>query len=497
MFHQSVSTRRGGDGGARATRRVRRAQSTVVRRDDPRRRVSRRTLRERVDTSENEMTDASHIAPRLARDPSIGMSAPATKTDDPIPYLCVACDDANCRFVPLRAHRRPLGPRDILIDLRYTGVCHSDVVNAAGHMAGVMPKPEYPYCPGHELAGVCAAVGSEVTRFTIGDFVGVGCIVDSCLECAKCLAGEEQMCAKGMTGTYGARNKFGRAETYPIGEQTKGGYATRHVVDERFAVSIPSTFDLKFAGPVMCAGVTVYDPMRRYGATRGSRVGVVGLGGLGQMAVKIAKALGCEVTVISRARTKEAYAKSIGASNFVCSEERESIDANRGTLDLILNTVPVHHDYKKFQKLLSRERSARVKGRPKQIILGLHVGLVAGLFSSTIRGEASPLAMSGIGGVRATQEVMDLCAKHDIKPDIKVVQPNQLTEVYQILDDGNDGGERFVIDISSMTRAFENGDDSGLVNDVAPNLAPNQSSLNAVGILREIFGLVAGFWLCR
>lgn len=424
------------------------------------------------------------------------MSAPPA-TNDPIPCLCVACDDATCRFVPRRAHRRPLGPRDILIELRYCGVCHSDVVNAAGHMAGVMPKPEYPYCPGHELAGVCAAVGSEVTRFTIGDFVGVGCIVDSCLECPKCLDGEEQMCAKGMTGTYGAKNKFGRAETYPIGEQTKGGYATRHVVDERFAVLIPNTFDLKFAGPVMCAGVTVYDPMRRYGVTRGSRVGVVGLGGLGQMAVKIAKALGCEVTVISRGRTKEAYAKSIGASNFVCSEERESVDANRGTLDLILNTVPVHHDYKKFQKLLSRERSARVKGRPKQIILGLHVGLVAGLFSSTIRGDASPLAMSSIGGVRATQEVMDLCAKHDIKPDIKVVQPNQLTEVYQILDDGNDGGERFVIDISSMTRAFENGDDSGLANDVAPNLAPNQSSLNAVGILREIFGLVAGFWLCR
>lgn len=421
----------------------------------------------------------------------------SARTNEPIPFLCVACDDASCRFVPRRAHRRPLGPRDILIELRYCGVCHSDVVNAAGHMAGVMPKPEYPYCPGHELAGTCAAIGSEVTRFAVGDAVGVGCVVDSCLACAKCASGEEQMCAKGMVGTYGAKDKFGRARTHPIGEQTKGGYATRHVVDERFAVSIPSGFDARFAGPVMCAGVTVYDPMRRYGATRGSRVGVVGLGGLGQMAVKIAGALGCEVTVISRSRRKEAYAKSIGASTFVCSEERESVDAHRRSLDLILNTVPVHHDYTKYQKLLSRERSARVKGRPKQIILGLHVGLVGGLFSSTIRGDSSPLAMSGIGGVRATQEVMDLCAKHDIKPDIKVVQPNQLTEVYQILDDGNAGGERFVIDISSMTRAFESGDDSGLANDVAPDLAPNRSSLNAFGILREIFRLVAGFWLWR
>ncbi|CAL55397.1 Alcohol dehydrogenase superfamily, zinc-type [Ostreococcus tauri] len=414
---------------------------------------------------------------------------------EPMEFVCMACDDARCHFKPLHAHRRPLGDRDVLITLKFCGVCHSDLHNAGGHMAGVMGPPKYPFVPGHELAGIVVAVGSAVTMFSVGDRAGVGCIVDSCLKCVKCEAGEEQMCVNKMTGTYGSDDKHGRAATWPPGGQTLGGYATFHVVDERFGVKIPATYPLEAAGPVMCAGVTMYDPMKRYGVKRGSKVGIVGLGGLGVMGAKIARALGAEVTVISRSATKETLALRCGATNFVCSEDKEDMRRARGTLDLILNTVPIAHDYFRFQKLL-KHSGGEDGQRAKQVILGLHSGLATGMVALGLKGKKTPLAASGIGGIRATQEVMDLCAAHDIVPEYRVVPVSQLTEIYEELDSGNDSGIRYVLDIASMAQAVKEGNEESLCTSGPPQLSPSRSSLNGQGIIGEIAKLFCCCYIC-
>lgn len=208
----------------------------------------------------------------------------------PIDVLCMACDDASCDFKPRRLQRRPVGPNDILIDVHFCGVCHSDLHFAAGHTAKIFTAPQYPCVPGHEMAGVVAYVGEAVTRFRVGDHAGVGCMVDSCGECDKCLQGEEQAC-KSQVQTYGMLDKSGRAATVPTGRQTMGGYTNRMVVHERFAICIPTSYPLEKAGPVLCAGITSYEPLKKHGATTGTRVGIVGLGGLGVMGIKLAKAL--------------------------------------------------------------------------------------------------------------------------------------------------------------------------------------------------------------
>ena len=263
--------------------------------------------------------------------------------------LCMACSDETCDFKPLVMQRRALGPNDILIDMKFCGVCHSDLHHAAGHNMG---QTKYPCVPGHELAGVCIAVGGACSKIRIGMRVGVGCIVDSCLTCAACLQGEEQKCSK-MVGTYGRPdNGSGRAAT-PNG-WTLGGYTTKFVVHEHFAVVIPDGFPLEAAGPVMCAGITMYDPLLKLGAS-GKRVGIVGLGGLGTMGIKLAKAMGCTVTAISRSSAKEAFARSCGADSYVASASPESLAGAKGSLDVILNTIPVYHDYDAFTCLLDRQ----------------------------------------------------------------------------------------------------------------------------------------------
>ena len=369
-----------------------------------------------------------------------------TVDPSPIDSLCLTCESASCDFSVRPLQRRPLGDEDVLVDMRYCGVCHSDLHTAAGHMEGVTGPVQYPMVPGHELAGVVAAIGSKVTRFAVGDRVGVGCMVDACLECARCLEGEEQKCKRGNVGTYGGKDKHGRAAQVPAGGQTLGGYTKTFVVHERFGVRIPPEFPLEAAGPVMCAGVTMYDPMRVAKVGPGSKVGIVGLGGLGQMGVKIAKALGCEVTVVSSVATKRGFAETCGADYFVHSEDAESMRAAGGRLDLLLNTVPVYHDYVRYRPLLRRRGG-------KQVILGLHTGLGGAMLVGNVFGSRSSLAASGIGGVTATQEVMDLCAKHDIMPDLEIVAATDMHRVYQALDDGNDSGRRYVLDAATIEKA--------------------------------------------
>jgi len=358
---------------------------------------------------------------------------------------CLATRDEKCQFELLKFSRRAVGAHDVLIDMKFCGVCHTDLHAAQGHLVALSGRC-YPCVPGHELAGVVAAVGADVTRVRVGDHVGVGCMVDSCLSCAACLRGEEQMCSK-QTATYnGKDNGSGRAATGRAAgtpAHTLGGYTDKHVCHERFIVKIPTDYPLEFAGPVMCAGVTLFDPLRRYGAIKGGmRVGVVGIGGLGQMGIKLAKAMNCHVVAITRSPAKAAFAKACGADEVVVSTSAE--DMARGkrarALDLVLNTIPSEHDYAPYSALLTPAG--------KQVMLGLNTGLIAGMAVNSIVCGRSRVVGSGIGGIEATQAVIDMCAKHNIRPDIKVVPVEEINRVYEQLDRANESGVRFVLDIA-------------------------------------------------
>lgn len=402
-------------------------------------------------------------------------------TDGSIDVLCLACDSPAGDFTVRSMRRRTPNPHDVVIDMKYCGVCHSDLHFAAGQMAGVTGAVEYPMCPGHELAGIVKAVGAEVTRFRVGDQIGVGCMIDSCGTCARCEAGEEQKCAS-QVATYGGKDKSGRAAQVPAGRQTLGGYTDTFVVNERFGIKIPDGYPLEAAGPVMCAGVTMFDPINTFGAKNGTRVGIVGLGGLGQMGVKIAKARGCVVTVISGHASKERFALECGADRFVVSSSDDDMRRNAKSLDLILNTVPVYHDYHKYRNLL-------VDKGGRQVLLGLHVGFIGALLAGGIVGKKSTLAGSAIGGIRATQEVMDLCAAHDIKPDVEVVPVTDIHRVYQSLDDQNDSGKRFVLDLAgTMTRTISRSEMGP-----SPTLAKVQKKPSIFKALWETFKILVLF----
>mmetsp|Transcript_83601 Transcript_83601/g.135547 ORF Transcript_83601/g.135547 Transcript_83601/m.135547 type:complete len:394 (+) Transcript_83601:1-1182(+) len=355
----------------------------------------------------------------------------------------MGCTDEKCDFKPMPMQRRPVGEEDVLIDMVYCGICHTDLHTAAGHLGGIGMK-KYPCVPGHELAGICTAVGSKVTLVKVGDQVGVGCMVDSCLNCAACKRGEEQMCSK-QVGTYGATDKSGRAATYPAGGHTLGGYTTQMVVHERFAIIIPANYPLKFAGPVMCAGVTLYDPLRRYKATTGTRVAIVGLGGLGQMGVKVAKAMGCVVTVVSRSMSKEKFARECGAQAFLASSDDAQMLAAAKSFDLVMNTIPSEHDYNMYTKL--------VAAGGKHIILGLNSGLVGAILTDTVVLGNSKVKASAIGSIEATRKVIELCNEHKIYPDIKIVRAEEINDVFTKLDSNNQDGVRYVLDIKGSLNA--------------------------------------------
>ena len=402
-------------------------------------------------------------------------------TSSTIDVLCLACDSGKCDFRVQRMQRRAMRPDDVVIDMKYCGVCHSDLHQAAGHMEGVMGRVQYPMVPGHELSGIVRAIGSAVTKFKVGDQIGVGCMVDACMDCTQCKAGEEQKCVKGQVGTYCGNDKYGgRAAQVPVGRQTLGGYTDVFVVNEKFGIKIPEGYPLEAAGPVMCAGVTMYDPLVVNNAQNGTRVGIVGLGGLGQMGVKIAKARGCKVTVISRTAAKSAFATTTcGADDFIVSENPEDMARAAGSLDLILNTVPVYHDYNAYRKLL------KAKGG-KQVLLGLHTGFIGALLAGVIVGNRSSLSGSGIGGIRATQEVMDLCATRGIKPDIEVVPVTQIHRVYESLDANNDSGVRYVLDIANTLKAPNETAAQGRL----PKLAPPNKKIGILRILGEVLKIL-------
>ncbi|MFD9359307.1 NAD(P)-dependent alcohol dehydrogenase [Streptomyces sp. NPDC060031] len=324
--------------------------------------------------------------------------------------------------------RRPVREHDVLIAIKYAGICHSDIHQATdGWGEGI-----YPMVPGHEIAGVVTEVGPGVTRFAVGDRVGVGCFVDSCRECEYCLRGQEQYCAKGMTGTYNALDKNG--------EPTYGGYSTHIVVDENYTVRIPDGLALDVAAPLLCAGITLYSPLKHWGAGPGKQVAIVGLGGLGHMGVKIAHALGAEVTVLSQTLRKREDGLKLGADHFHATSDEATFDELAGRFDLIVSTVSAPLGFDAYLGLLKVDGALVNVGAPEEPVS-------LNLFS--VIGGRKTLAGSMIGGIAETQEMLDFCAEHGLGSEIEVIAAEQINEAYERVQAG-DVRYRFVIDTSTI-----------------------------------------------
>lgn len=343
-----------------------------------------------------------------------------------------ATQGPDAKFGPFDFQRRDVGPNDILIDIAYCGICHSDIHQARDEWRGIMPAM-YPMVPGHEIVGRVSQVGDQVTKFSVGDFAGIGCFVDSCRECGACGAGIEQYCVNGAAMTYNGTEMDRATPTF-------GGYSDKYVVDEKYAVKVNAKGDLSGVAPLMCAGITTYSPLKRWGAGPGKKVAIAGLGGLGHMGVKIAAAMGAEVTVLSTSPAKEADARALGANSFVNIRNEEAAAAARGSFDIILDTISAQHDYNFYLSLLGLNGVMVIVGVPSEPIP---------LNAFSLIGGNKALAGSMIGGIPETQEMLDFCAKHNITSDVEVISPDRIEEAYDRTVK-SDVRYRFVIDMQNV-----------------------------------------------
>ncbi|GAA2849955.1 NAD(P)-dependent alcohol dehydrogenase [Paenarthrobacter ilicis] len=342
-------------------------------------------------------------------------------------------------LVPLTVARRAPTADDVEIAIEFCGLCHSDVHATRGEWR----TPPYPLVPGHEIVGRVTRVGSDVQDFAPGDRVGVGCMVDSCRECESCLEGLEQYCEKGNIGTYGAPDpRQGDAVT-------QGGYSTSVVVDRRFVLRVPESLDPAAAAPLLCAGITTYSPLRYFDVEEGDSVGVVGLGGLGHMAVKIAKAMGADVTVFTTSETKFAAARELGADHVVLSKDEDAMEAANRTIDVIIDTVAAPHDLNPYFRTLRLDGALFQLGLPADDMPPVSPGML-------IRRRLA-YAGSLIGGIEETQEMLDFCAEHGVASDVEVVGADQLNEAYERMVAG-DVKYRFVLDTATLQAASERAD---------------------------------------
>ncbi|MDR7084114.1 putative zinc-type alcohol dehydrogenase-like protein [Arthrobacter ginsengisoli] len=339
-----------------------------------------------------------------------------------------AATSATEPLVPTTIERRDVGPHDVLIDIKFAGICHSDIHTARGDWG----PASYPLVPGHEIAGIVSEIGSAVTKHAVGDRVGVGCMVNSCRECVNCLQGEEQFCVAGNTGTYGAMDRDGTV--------TQGGYSTHVVVTEDFVVRIPDALALDVAAPLLCAGITTYSPLNHWGAGPGKKVAIVGLGGLGHVAVKIAHAMGAEVTVLSQSLKKQEDGLRLGADHYYATNDPSTFDQLAGSFDLILNTVSAKSDLDAYLSLLAVGGAMVNVGAPAEP-LSLNV-------FSLIFGRRS-YAGSLIGGIRETQEMLDFCAEHELGAEIEVIPAEKINDAYERVL-ASDVRYRFVIDTATL-----------------------------------------------
>jgi uncharacterized zinc-type alcohol dehydrogenase-like protein len=334
-------------------------------------------------------------------------------------------------LAPYSFERRELREHDVLIDIHYCGVCHSDIHQARNEWSEYQEEAIFPMVQGHEITGLVAAIGSQVTKHKVGDKVGVGCFVDSCRTCAECQRGLEQYCSVLTVWTYNARDKEG--------VPTQGGYSDKIVADENYVLSIPTNLPLDASAPLLCAGITLYSPLKHWKAGPGTKVAVVGLGGLGHMGVKLAHAMGAEVTVLSQSLKKQADGKRLGADHFYATSDPATFEKLAGSFDLILNTVSAQMDWNELLKLLKVDGAMVVVALPeKQIPIAS--------FSLSRRRS---LAGSAIGGIAETQEMLNFCAQHNLTSDIEVVPIQKINEAFERVVN-SDVRYRFVTDMASL-----------------------------------------------
>jgi uncharacterized zinc-type alcohol dehydrogenase-like protein len=331
-------------------------------------------------------------------------------------------------FEKTTIERRDLGAGDVLIKVAYAGICHSDIHTARNEWG----KATFPLVPGHEIAGTVEQIGSGVTKYAVGDRVGVGCMVDSCRTCENCVAGEEQYCLEGNVGTYNAIGRDGRS--------TDGGYSSHIVVDQDFVVGIPPGISLDVAAPLLCAGITLYSPLTHWGAGPGKRVAIVGLGGLGHMGVKIAHALGAEVTVLSQTLSKQGDATRLGADHYYATSDKATFSTLKRQFDLIINTVSAPLPLDAYLSLLRLDGAmVNVGGPPEPMSFGVF----------SLIGHRRSLAGSAIGGIRQTQEMLDFCAEHGLGAEVEVISGDQIDQAWDRVVD-SDVRYRFVIDTATF-----------------------------------------------
>ena len=337
--------------------------------------------------------------------------------------------EASKPLVPFNFDRRELRPNDVALQIQYAGICHSDIHQAREEWGPAI----FPMVPGHEIAGVVSEIGSAVTKFKVGDRIGVGVFIDSCRKCSSCKAGLEQYCLEGMTGTYNGYERDGKTVA-------QGGYSNLFVVDADYAVSVPANLDMAGVAPLLCAGITLYSPLKNWGAGKGKKVGVIGLGGLGHMGVKFSVALGAHTTVFSHSPNKEADAKAMGAHEFVVTKNPENFAKLAKDYDLILNTVSADMDLTPFLDLLKLDGTLVLIGLP---------GKPYEISTPSLLAQRRSIAGSMIGGIAQTQEMLNFCGEHNIVSDVEVINPEYINEAYERTV-ASDVKYRFVIDAAKF-----------------------------------------------
>jgi alcohol dehydrogenase (NADP+) len=341
-------------------------------------------------------------------------------------------ESAQAPLKEMNIQRREVTPTDIEIEILYCGVCHSDLHTVRNDWGGTV----YPVVPGHEIVGRITKIGDQVTKLKVGDMGAVGCLVDSCGECDSCEHGHEQYCRNGHTLTYNGPDKY-------LGGVTYGGYSERIIVDERFVLKVPTNLDLPAVAPLLCAGITTWSPLRHWGVNKGSKVAVVGLGGLGHMAIKLANGLGAEVTLFSRTPNKKEDALNLGAQHVVISTNEEQMESVKGKFDLIIDTVPYVHDINPYVTTLNYNGT---------LVLVGYLGDLNPMLNTVplIMGRKS-VAGSVIGGIAETQELLDFCGEHNIVSDIEIINIQDINAAYERMLK-SDVKYRFVIDMASLKK---------------------------------------------
>lgn len=336
---------------------------------------------------------------------------------------------SDAELKEMTIERRDVTDRDVKIEISYCGVCHSDIHTVRNDWGG----SKYPVVPGHEIIGRVVEVGSDVSNFKKGELVGVGCMVDSCRECSACKDDLEQFCEEGMVGTYNGKDKH-------LGGHTFGGYSETIVVDKYYVLKVPENLEEKAVAPLLCAGITTYSPLKHWNVKKGDKVGVIGLGGLGHMGIKIAAAMGAEVVMITTSPSKADDAKRLGASSVLISKNEDDMKKHKGSFDFLLNTVPVKHDINPYIQLLKRDSTMCMVGAIEPLEPMHGGGLIMG---------RKRVAGSLIGGIKETQEMLDFCGEHNIVSDVEMIDMDTINTAYERVTN-SDVKYRFVIDMQSL-----------------------------------------------